>query len=195
MHKIRTGFVAENDWSKLTRASSQLYDSGIHIDDSPMQTVLDIRAKARRLKAEKGLDLIVIDYLQLLHSNTKSESRVLEVGEMTRSLKGVARELDVPVILISQLSRKVEDRPNKKPQLADLRESGSIEQDADIVGFVYREEYYNTDKVEIQGQAEFIIGKQRNGPVGTVKLAFIKEYTRFENLSFELPDSDAFNEE
>ena len=195
LHKIRSGFVAQNDWAKLTRASSQLFDSNIHIDDTAMQSVLDIRAKARRLKAEKGLDLIVIDYLQLLHSNTRSESRVLEVGEMTRSLKGVARELEVPIILISQLSRKVEDRPNKKPQLADLRESGSIEQDADVVGFVFREEYYDKENIDVHGKAKFIIGKQRNGPTGDIELAWNGECTRFDNLSYDTPDDSHFNEE
>ncbi len=183
MQKIRTGFVPHSDWSKITRASSQLYESSIHIDDAPMQTVLDIRSKCRRLKAEKGLDLIIIDYLQLLHSRGRSENRVLEIGEMTRSLKGLAREMDVPVILLSQLSRKVEERPNKRPQLSDLRESGTIEQDADVVGFVYREEYYYPDKIEVQNQAEFVIGKQRNGPTGISKLQFQKECARFHNLA------------
>ncbi|MDH5543212.1 MAG: replicative DNA helicase [Nitrospinota bacterium] len=194
LHKIRTGFAAKNDWANLHKACGQLFDSNIHIDDTPMQSVLDIRAKARRLKAEKGLDLIVIDYLQLLHSNTRSENRVLEIGEMTRSLKGLARELEVPIILISQLSRKVEDRPNKKPQLADLRESGAIEQDADIVGFVYRESYYDRDNFDIQGKASFIIGKQRNGPTGEIELAWNGECTRFDNLSYETPDESNFIE-
>jgi len=188
MHKIRTGFLSASDWTSIRSASERLYESNIHIDDAPMQTVLDIRSKARRLKAEKGLDMIVIDYLQLLHSRGRSENRVLEIGEMTRSLKGLAREMDVPVLLLSQLSRKVEDRPNKKPQLADLRESGTIEQDADVVAFVYREEYYYPDKVEVQNQAEVIIGKQRNGPTGRAKMIFLKENARFENLAFGVPD-------
>jgi len=195
LQKIRTGFVGHDNWSRIHRASEQLYEAKIFIDDTPMQTVLDIRSKARRQKAETGLDLVIIDYLQLLHSRGKVENRVLEVGEMTRSLKGVARELDVPIVLLSQLSRKVEERTDKRPQLSDLRESGSIEQDADVVGFVYREEVYRKDKPEVQGRAEFIIGKQRNGPTGTVKLTFLNECTRFENISYDTPGFDADIEE
>lgn len=187
MHKIRTGYLAHSDWPQITNAVSRLYEAGIQIDDSPLQTVLDIRSKARRLKAEGRLDLIVIDYLQLMTGRGNPESRVLEISEMTRGLKAMARELNVPVIAISQLSRKVEDRPDKMPQLSDLRESGSIEQDADVVAFVYREEYYHPDKVEAQGLAVVKIAKQRNGPVGAVKLAFNKECTRFDNPSFDAP--------
>ena len=183
MFKIRGGTLAKNDLSDINRAAQQLYEAKIFLDDQPMQTVLDIRSKARRLKAENGLDIIIIDYLQLLTSRGRAENRVQELSEMTRSLKGLARELDVPVIVISQLSRKVEDRPNKRPQLADLRESGSIEQDADIVCFVYREEYYNPDKLDVAGKAELIIGKQRNGPTGRLPLTFIPEIMRFENAS------------
>ena len=183
MHTIRGGFLNKGQWPTITRAAQELYEASIFIDDQPMQTVLEIRSKARRLKAEKGLDVIVIDYLQLLSSRGKSENRVQELSEMTRSLKGLARELDVPVLAISQLSRKVEDRPNKRPQLADLRESGSIEQDADIVCFVYREEYYNPDKADVRGKAEIIIGKQRNGPTGKVPLTFINEFMSFENAA------------
>lgn len=183
MFKIRGGTLAKNDLSDINRAAQQLYEAKIFLDDQPMQTVLDIRSKARRLKAENGLDIIIIDYLQLLTSRGRAENRVQELSEMTRSLKGLARELDVPVIVISQLSRKVEDRPNKRPQLADLRESGSIEQDADIVCFIYREEYYNPDKSDIAGKAELIIGKQRNGPTGRLPLTFIPEIMRFENAS------------
>ncbi|MBI5179539.1 MAG: replicative DNA helicase [Nitrospinae bacterium] len=188
MHKIRTGYLAQNDWPRITSAAQHLYEAKIHIDDSPVQSVLDIRSKARRLKAEGALDIIIIDYLQLMHGRANSESRVLEISEITRGLKGLARELNVPVIAISQLSRKVEERPNKRPMLADLRESGSIEQDADIVSFVYREEYYNPDKNP--GLAEVIIAKQRNGPVGTVQLAFNKECTRFDNPAFDAPQFD-----
>lgn len=188
MHRIRTGYLSEKDWPKIHSAAQSLYETNIHIDDSPMQTVLDIRSKARRLKAEKGLDVVIIDYLQLLHSRTRAENRVLEISEMTRSLKALARELEVPVIVISQLSRKVEERPNKRPQLSDLRESGAIEQDADLVCFIYREEYYNPTNVEVEGMAEVIIGKQRNGPIGIIKLAFNKECTRFDNPSFDEPD-------
>ena len=188
MHKIRTGYLSQNDWPRITSAAQHLYEAKIHIDDTPMQTVLDIRSKARRLKAEGSLDLIIIDYLQLMHGRANSESRVLEISEITRGLKGLARELEVPVIAISQLSRKVEERPNKRPQLSDLRESGSIEQDADIVSFVYREEYYNPEKNP--GLAEVIIAKQRNGPVGAVQLAFNKECTRFDNPAFDAPQFD-----
>lgn len=187
MHKIRTGYLAQSDWPNITRAAQNLYDAKIHIDDAPAQMVLDIRSKARRLKADQGLDIIIIDYLQLMHGRANSESRVLEISEITRGLKGLARELNVPVIAISQLSRKVEERPNKRPQLADLRESGSIEQDADIVCFVYREEYYQPEKMDAQGIAEVIIAKQRNGPVGSVHLAFNKECTRFDNPAFDAP--------
>jgi replicative DNA helicase len=190
MHKIRTGYLAHSDWPRITQAVGELYEAGIHIDDSAAQTVLDIRSRARRLKAEGKLDMIIIDYLQLMTGRGNPESRVLEISEITRGLKAMARELEVPVIAISQLSRKVEERPNKTPQLSDLRESGSIEQDADLVAFVYREEYYHQDKVEVQGLAEVIIAKQRNGPVGRVKLAFNKEYTRFDNPSFDSPSFD-----
>ncbi|MEE8484834.1 MAG: replicative DNA helicase [Nitrospinota bacterium] len=198
---IRTGYWGKDNWSKITNAAGELYNAKIHIDDSPMQTVIEIRSKARRLMAEKGLDIIIIDYLQLLHSRNKSENRNLELGEMTRSLKGLARELNVPVVVISQLSRKVEDRPNKRPQLADLRESGSIEQDADLVCFVYREEYYlkNEDdpqkKADAEGKADLIIAKQRNGPTGTVHLTFNKECTRFYNPSWDTPEFETSTEE
>ncbi|MBI3794229.1 MAG: replicative DNA helicase [Nitrospinae bacterium] len=187
MHKIRTGYLAHSDWPKITQAVGELYETAITIDDGAMQTVLDIRAKARRLKADNKLDMIVIDYLQLMTGRGHPESRVLEISEITRGLKAMARELKVPVIAISQLSRKVEERTNKRPQLSDLRESGSIEQDADLVAFVYREEYYSPDKLEVQGLAEVIIAKQRNGPVGAVKLAFNKECTRFDAASYDSP--------
>jgi replicative DNA helicase len=190
MHKIRTGYLAHSDFPRITTAVGELYETGIHIDDSPSQTVMDIRSKARRLKAEGKLDMIIIDYLQLMTGRANPENRVLEISEITRGLKAMARELNVPVIAISQLSRKVEERPNKRPQLSDLRESGSIEQDADLVSFVYREEYYSPDKVECHGLAEVIISKQRNGPVGSVKLEFNKECTRFGNLAFGAPDFD-----
>ncbi|VAX24719.1 Replicative DNA helicase (DnaB), partial [hydrothermal vent metagenome] len=183
-NKMRTGFLAQSDWPKLSAAAGRLHAASIFIDDTAFQTALDIRAKARRLKNEHGrLDLIVVDYLQLMSARGRVESRTLEVSEITRSLKQLAKELHVPVIAISQLSRKVEDREGKRPQLADLRESGSIEQDADVVMFVYREEFYDRDKPEAQGKAEIIIGKQRNGPTGVVKLAFLKDFTRFEDLA------------
>lgn len=182
--RLRTGYLAQSDWPKLTAAAGRLHKTRIFIDDSAGQTALDIRAKARRLQAREGrLDLVVIDYLQLMSSRGRVESRVLEVSEITRSLKQLAKELNTPIIAISQLSRKVEDRKGGAPQLSDLRESGSIEQDADVVMFVYREEVYEKNKPEIQGQAEIIIGKQRNGPIGSVRLAFLKDFTRFEDMS------------
>lgn len=182
--RLRTGYLAQSDWPKLTAAAGRLHKTHIYIDDSAGQTALDIRAKARRLQAQLGrLDLVVIDYLQLMSSRGRVESRVLEVSEITRSLKQLAKELRTPIIAISQLSRKVEDRKGGAPQLSDLRESGSIEQDADVVMFVYREEVYEKNKPELQGQAEIIIGKQRNGPIGSVKLAFLKDFTRFEDLA------------
>ncbi len=197
--RIRTGYLAQSDFPKLTSAAGRLHASKIFIDDSAGATVLDIRAKCRRLKAEqKRLDLVVIDYLQLMSGRGKVESRVLEISEITRSLKQSAKELGTPVIALSQLSRKVEERTDRRPQLADLRESGSIEQDADLVLFVYREEFYQRDNPELTNKAEIIIGKQRNGPLGTVRLAFLKDFTRFENLSMDEPmegptgDAEAF---
>lgn len=194
--KLRTGYLARSDWPKLTMAAGNIYKRSIYIDDTPSQTVLEMRGKARRLQAEKGrLDLIVIDYLQLMESRGRSESRVQEVSAITRSLKQLAKELNVPVIAISQLSRKVEDRVgSKRPQLSDLRESGSIEQDADVVLFVYRDEFYHPDKVETQGIAEIIIGKQRNGPLGNVKLTFLKDYTRFEDHIRHESYSDSYED-
>lgn len=180
--KVRTGYLSKADWPDLTRAAGVLSESSIFIDDSPAQSVLDIRAKARRLQAEKGLDLIIIDYLQLMRTRGKVENRQQEISEITRSLKALAKELKVPVIAVSQLSRAPEQRSDRKPQLSDLRESGAIEQDADIVVFVYREEFYK-ETPENQGVAEINIGKQRNGPTGPLSLAFFKEYTRFDNLA------------
>lgn len=181
-HRLRTGYLAESDWPKLTTAAGTLSGSKIFIDDTPAIAVLDIMAKARRLMAREPLGLIIVDYLQLMQSRKGFDSRQQEISEISRSLKALARELSLPVIALSQLSRAVETRSDRRPQLADLRESGAIEQDADLVGFVYREEYYKPTP-ENEGIAELIIGKQRNGPVGTVKLAFIKKYTRFENLA------------
>jgi len=190
-HKMRRGFLSQVEYDRLQEKASELYQRKIFIDETAGLSILNLRAKARRLKQKEDIQLVIIDYLQLVSTRGRVENRVLEISEMTRSLKGLARELDVPVVVISQLSRKVEDRPNKRPQLADLRESGSIEQDADVVCFVYREEYYNPDKVEAHGKAEVIIGKQRNGPVGAFQLAFNKECTRFDNPSFETPDFEA----
>ncbi len=181
-HRLRTGQLRDTDWRRLSKAAGSLSESRIFIDDTPGIRVMEMRAKARRIQAEHGLDLILIDYLQLMQGRSGSESRQQEVSEISRSLKGLARELNVPVVSLSQLSRAVEQRNDKRPQLSDLRSSGSIEQDADVVAFIYRDDYYNPDS-ERAGITEIIIGKQRNGPVGTVELAFQKEYTRFVDLS------------
>lgn len=181
-NKAKTGFLGKEDWGRLTNAGGRLTDAPLYIDDTPGLSVLDIRARSRRLMAEKGLGLVVIDYLQLMRSSGHSESRQLEVSEMTRSLKGLAKELNIPLIVLSQLSRKPEERTDKRPILSDLRESGAIEQDADVVIFVHREEFYNKES-EKPGIAEIIIGKQRNGPTGSVELGFQKEFTRFNNLA------------
>lgn len=178
--RLRTGQLIEEDWEKLAMAMGSLSRAGIYIDDSPGITVADIRAKCRRLKQERGLGMILIDYLQLIQGRG-TESRQQEVSEISRNLKAIARELDVPVIALSQLSRGVESRQDKRPMMSDLRESGSIEQDADIVSFLFREDYYDHD-AENQNMIEIIIAKQRNGPVGSVELAFIKEYNKFVNL-------------
>ncbi|WZX99791.1 replicative DNA helicase [Bacillus sp. FSL W7-1360] len=180
--RMRTGALEEEDWQKLTMAMGSLSRAGIYIDDSPGVKVSDIRAKCRRLQQEKGLGLILIDYLQLIQGHGRSgENRQQEVSEISRTLKAIARELDVPVIALSQLSRGVESRQDKRPMMSDIRESGSIEQDADIVAFLYRDDYYDKE-TENQNIIEIIIAKQRNGPVGTVELAFIKEYNKFVNL-------------
>jgi replicative DNA helicase len=182
--RLRKGFLGETDWPKLTTAAGRLSEAPIYIDDTPAITVIEMKAKARRLKAEKGLGLIVLDYLQLMRGGAYKDSREQEISEISRSLKGLAKELNLPVIALSQLNRKVEDRTSRRPQMADLRESGAIEQDADVIAFIYRDEVYNhsEDNPE-KGIAEIIIGKQRNGPTGTVKLAFQEKYTRFENLA------------
>lgn len=183
--KLRTGFLSKDDWPNIIRAAGKLADAPIFIDDTPAITVLDIRAKARRLLAEKGkLSLIIIDYLQLIQGRrTRAENRQQEISEITRSLKALAKELRVPIIALSQLSRAVEQRSDRRPQLADLRESGAIEQDGDVIVFIYRDEVYN-EREDNQGIAELIIGKQRNGPIGTIKLAFLKEYTKFEEITY-----------
>ncbi|WP_129689579.1 replicative DNA helicase [Gottfriedia acidiceleris] len=179
---LRTGNLEQEDWNKLTMAASSLAGTGIYIDDTPGIRVNDIRAKCRRLKQEHGLGMILIDYLQLIQGNGKSgENRQQEVSEISRSLKGLARELKVPLIALSQLSRSVESRQDKRPMMSDIRESGSIEQDADIVAFLYRDDYYDKES-ENKNIIEIIIAKQRNGPVGTVSLAFVKEYNKFVNL-------------
>ncbi len=179
--RVRTGYLSHQDWPKLTSAAGKLSESPIFIDDTPSQSVLEIRAKARRMKMQHDIQMIVVDYLQLIHGVGRIESRQQEISEISRSLKAIARELRVPVVAISQLSRAVESRTGNKPQLSDLRDSGAIEQDADVVVFLFREEYYNPTE-ENKNKAEVIIAKQRNGPVGSVELAFLKEWTRFENL-------------
>ncbi|GAB6075900.1 replicative DNA helicase [Desulfurobacterium crinifex] len=183
LHKIRSGFLFPQEIEKILESSDRIREAPIYIDDTPGISILEMRAKARRLQSERGLDLIIVDYLQLMRGIKRTESRQQEVSEISRSLKALAKELNVPVIALSQLSRQVEHRSDKRPQLSDLRESGSIEQDADVVMFIHRPEVYkkNPDPEE-QGIAEIIIAKQRNGPTGTVRLAFIKEFTRFENL-------------
>jgi replicative DNA helicase len=179
--KLRTGFLSREDWPLLTKAAGTLSEARIYIDDAPAQSSLDIRAKARRLRAELGdLALIIVDYLQLMQGRGRTENRQQEISEMTRSLKALAKELDVPVIALSQLSRAVEQRRPPRPQLSDLRESGAIEQDADVVALIYRDEVYDPESSE-KGIAEINLAKQRNGPTGTVKLVFRGEYTRFEN--------------
>ena len=185
--KLRTGFLASSDWPNLTAAAGRISEAPIFIDDSPQLATLDIRARSRRLKAEHSLGLVIVDYLQLMHGSRKIESRQLEISEISRGLKGLAKELNVPIIALSQLSRAVENRTDKRPLLSDLRESGSIEQDADVVAFIYREEVYDAETAKA-GIAEILIRKQRNGPIGDVELAFLKEFTRFENLEHRITE-------
>jgi replicative DNA helicase len=182
-HRFRAGFLSRDEWARLAGALGTLSETKIFIDDTPGISVLEMRAKARRLAAEqKQLDLIIVDYLQLMSGSSKrSESRQQEVSQISRELKGLAKELNVPLVALSQLSRAPEARTDHRPQLSDLRESGAIEQDADVVAFIYREEQYNRTE-ENAGIAEVIIAKQRNGPTDTVQLAFLKEFTRFENM-------------
>ena len=179
--RLRSGFLSESDWPKLTMAAGALSDAPIFIDDSAAISVLELRAKARRLKADRGLGLVIVDYLQLMRGRSGAERREQEISEISRSLKALAKELNIPVIAISQLSRKAEDRPGRRPQLSDLRESGAIEQDADVIIFIYRDEVYNPDSDQ-RGKAEVIIGKQRNGPTGKTDLSFISEFTTFKDL-------------
>jgi replicative DNA helicase len=187
--RLRTGSLTEEDWGKLTMAMGSLSNAGIFIDDTPGVRTQDIRSKCRRLKQEHGLGMVVIDYLQLILGNGRSgENRQQEVSEISRSLKQLARELEVPVIALSQLSRGVEQRQDKRPMMSDIRESGSIEQDADIVAFLYRDDYYDKES-ENKNIIEIIIAKQRNGPTGTVSLAFVKEYNKFVNLERRFDDS------
>ncbi|MDX8382228.1 MAG: replicative DNA helicase [Ghiorsea sp.] len=185
MSKMRTGSFATDDWRKLASGTGKLAEAAIFVDDTPAISVLEVRSKCRRLKREKGrLDMVLIDYLQLMTGNANADRKDLEISEMTRSLKGLAKELEVPIIILSQLNRSLESRSDKRPMMSDLRESGAIEQDADVIMFIYRDEVYNK-KPENEGMAEIIIAKQRNGPIGTTRLTFLKEFTRFENFSGE----------
>ncbi len=201
LKKLRSGFLSEDELIKLTKIASDISASPIYIDDTASLSILELKAKARRLKREKDIKLIIIDYLQLMRSSRRVESRQQEVAEISRGLKALAKELNIPVIALAQLSRQVEMRADKKPQLADLRESGSIEQDADLVMFIHRPEYYKKNPTpEEEGIAEIIIAKQRNGPTDIIKLAFIKEITKFENLAKGkeeeiLEDDDIIEEE
>ena len=187
--RIRTGKLQNEDWPKLTRAVGMLTDAPIYIDDTPAISILDMRAKLRRLAAKTDIGLVLVDYLQLMRGRT-SENRTQEISEISRSLKAIAKEHNVPVMALSQLNRGLESRTDKRPMMADLRESGAIEQDADIICFIYRDEVYNKSEDNPQkGVAEIIIGKQRNGPTGTVQLYFQKEFTMFENMSsYEEPE-------
>jgi replicative DNA helicase len=180
--KLRTGHFPRSYWTVLTQAADVLAQAPIFIDDSPIISVLEMRSKARQMKFQENIGLIVVDYLQLMSSGGRAESRIQEISEISRSLKQLAKELDVPVVALSQLNREPEKRNDKRPVLADLRESGAIEQDADLIVFLYREECYNRDKPECKGIAEVIIGKQRNGPLGTVQLYFKPEVTRFAEI-------------
>ena len=181
--RLRTGHLVEGEWEKILRGAERLFDAKIFIDDTPAISVLEMRAKARRLRAEHGIGMIVVDYLQLMRGSGTPESRQQEISEISRSLKALAKELSVPVIALSQLNRGLESRTDKRPMMSDLRESGAIEQDADVIMFVYRDEVYKKDNPDVKGKAEIIIGKQRNGPIGTVELTFLGEYTRFENYA------------
>lgn len=180
-HKVRTGKLSDDDWPRITSAIGILADTPLFVDDTPALTPLELRSRARRLKREHGdLGLIVLDYLQLMQAPDSNENRATEISSITRSLKSLAKELNVPVVALSQLNRSLESRPNKRPVMSDLRESGAIEQDADVIFFIYRDEVYNEDSPD-KGKAEIIIGKQRNGPTGKVPLTFLGEYTRFES--------------
>ncbi|MBN2122775.1 MAG: DnaB-like helicase C-terminal domain-containing protein, partial [Deltaproteobacteria bacterium] len=185
-----TGFLRDKDWLKLTESANYLSEQPIYIDDTSWLSVLEMKAKCRRLVKKRDLCLIIVDYLQLIQGRRSAESRQMEISEISRSLKALAKDLNVPVMALSQLNRKVEDRPNKRPQLADLRESGAIEQDADVIAFIYRDEVYHPATEENRNVAEIILAKQRNGPTGYFKLTFRKELTRFEDYA----DEDRYGE-
>ena len=182
--RLRRAFLTSEQWTTLQEAAGQLMDCPILIDDTPAVTALEVRAKCRRLKRDKKLGLVLIDYLQLMRGRSDISSREQEISEISRSLKALAKELQIPVVALSQLNRRVEERPNKRPQLSDLRESGAIEQDADVILFIYRDEVYRKDTPD-KGKAEIIIGKQRNGPTGSFSLHFSSQFTRFDDYSEE----------
>ena len=191
LQKLRTGNLAEQDWPRVTSAITLLNQKrNLYIDDTPALTPNELRARCRRLAREQGLSLIVIDYLQLMQVSGGGENRATEISEISRSLKALAKELSVPIVALSQLNRSLEQRPDKRPVMSDLRESGAIEQDADVIIFIYRDEVYNPEDEESKGKAEILIRKQRNGPIGSVVLTFLGKYTRFENYSPEVFSSE-----
>jgi len=182
-HKLRTGRLAADDWERLSTALGRLSEAPMLIDETPALNAIEVRSRARRLQKQYGqLGLVIVDYIQLMQAQSAGENRATEISEISRSLKALAKELKVPVVALSQLNRSLEQRPNKRPVMSDLRESGAIEQDADVILFIYRDEVYNEDTPD-KGTAEIIIGKQRNGPIGTVRLTFLGEHTRFENMA------------
>jgi len=183
-HSLRTGKLDDHDWPRLISSVNMLSKAKLFIDDTAALTPTELRARTRRLKREHGLDLVIVDYLQLMQVGGSTENRATEISEISRSLKALAKELQVPIVALSQLNRSVEQRPDKRPVMSDLRESGSIEQDADVILFIYRDEVYNPESAD-KGTAEIIIRKQRNGPIGTVRLSFLGQYTRFENLAHD----------
>ena len=189
--KVRSGKLSDEDWPRLTSTMSLLNESEIYIDDTPALTPTELRARCRRLKREKNLGMVLIDYLQLMQVPGTKENRATEISEISRGLKALAKELNVPVIALSQLNRSLEQRTDKRPVMSDLRESGAIEQDADVILFIYRDEVYNEDSKD-KGKAEIIIGKQRNGPIGRVVLTFRNQFTRFENFIPEEYASSGF---
>jgi replicative DNA helicase len=182
-HRLKTGRLNDDDWPRLTHAIQKMNDAQIYIDETPALNSIELRARSRRLSRTCGkLGLIIVDYLQLMSANSPGENRATEISEISRNLKGLAKELNCPVIALSQLNRSLEQRPNKRPVMSDLRESGAIEQDADLILFIYRDEVYNPDSPD-KGMAEIIIGKQRNGPIGSVRMTFLGQYTKFENYT------------
>ena len=191
VNRVRTGFLAPSEWPILTSAAGKLSEAPIYIDDTPALNIFELRSKARRLKAHHNIEIVFVDYLQLLRGMRRGgwDNRQQEISEISQSLKALAKELHIPIVAVSQLSRAVESREGHRPKLSDLRESGAIEQDADVVILLFREEYYNPTE-ENRGIAEVIIAKQRNGPVGSINLTFLKEYTKFVDMAREKEDSD-----